>query len=56
VLCQDEHLPTFLITHQIVLPVGKRLRFLAIASVAGGVLLIGLALAGISLVIYPHMA
>jgi hypothetical protein len=55
VLCQDEHLPTFLITHQIVLPVGKRLRVLAIAGVTGGVLLIGLALAGISLLIYPHM-
>jgi len=56
VLCQDEHLPTFLITHQIVLPVGKRLRVLAIAGVTGGVLLIGLAMAGISLLIYPHMA
>jgi hypothetical protein len=56
VLCKNESLPTFLITHQIVLPVGKRLRVLALAGVTGGVLLIGLALTGISLLIYAHMA
>jgi hypothetical protein len=54
VLCKDEHLPTFLITIRNHLRVGPRLRHIAIACYASGILLIGVSLAGMLLLIYPH--
>jgi hypothetical protein len=54
VLCLDEHLPKFLISSQNELPVGLRLRLLAIVSFTGGIVMLGAALAGVLLLAYSH--
>ena len=56
VLCLDEHLPKFLITNRNEISAGPRLRQIAIACIACGILLISVSLAGVLLIIYPHFA
>ncbi len=54
VICKNDHLPTLLITKNIEMKVGPRLHLIAVASFTAGILMIGLSLAGILLLVYPH--
>jgi len=55
VICRNEHLPLLVITSQNELTVGPRLRYIALAGYAAGILFLGLSVAGTLFLLYPHL-